>query len=73
VEGLRADESRIAQHLEQSLMLVTALTPLLGYDKACAIARHAHAHNLSLRDSAVTLGGISAEAFDRCVNPRQMI
>jgi fumarate hydratase class II len=73
VEGLRADENRIAQHLEQSLMLVTALTPLLGYDKACAIARHAHEHNLSLRESALTLGGITAEAFDRCVNPRQMI
>jgi fumarate hydratase class II len=73
VEGLRADENRIAHHLEQSLMLVTALTPELGYDQACAIARHAHAHNLSLRESALTVGGISAEAFDRCVNPRQMI
>ncbi|MFN9646513.1 MAG: class II fumarate hydratase [Cyanobacteriota bacterium] len=73
VEGLRADESRIARHLEQSLMLVTALTPLLGYDKACAIARHAHAHNISLRDSALSLGGLSAEAFDRCVDPRRMI
>ena len=73
VEDLQADESRIAHHLEQSLMLVTALTPLLGYDKACAIARHAHDHRLSLRESAVALGGISAEEFDRCVNPRQMI
>ena len=73
VEDLQADESRIAHHLEQSLMLVTALTPLLGYDQACAIARHAHDHRLSLRESAVALGGISAEEFDRCVNPRQMI
>ncbi|MFN9623185.1 MAG: class II fumarate hydratase [Cyanobacteriota bacterium] len=73
LEGLRADESRIAQHLDQSLMLVTALTPLLGYDKACAIARHAHEHNLSLRESAQTVGGLSTEAFDRCVNPRLMI
>jgi len=73
LEDLQADESRIAHHLEQSLMLVTALTPLLGYDKACAIARHAHDHRLSLRESAVALGGISAEEFDRCVNPRQMI
>ena len=73
LEGLRADESRIAHHLEQSLMLVTALTPLLGYDRACAIARHAHENRLSLRESAVTLGGISHEEFDRCVNPRQMI
>ncbi len=73
IEGLRADETRIAQHVEQSLMLVTALTPLLGYDQACAIARHAHLHGLSLRESALALGGISAEDFDRGVNPRQMI
>ncbi|MFN9548477.1 MAG: class II fumarate hydratase [Cyanobacteriota bacterium] len=73
IEDLQADESRMAQHLEQSLMLVTALTPLLGYDKACAIARHAHDHRLSLRESALTLGGIREEDFDRCVNPRQMI
>jgi fumarate hydratase class II len=70
---MRADESRIARNLEQSLMLVTALTPLLGYDQACAIARHAHHHGLSLRESALALGGIAAEDFDRCVNPRQMI
>ncbi|MBM5815848.1 MAG: class II fumarate hydratase [Cyanobacteria bacterium K_Offshore_surface_m2_239] len=73
VEFLRADEARIAQHVEQSLMLVTALTPLLGYDQACAIARHAHLHGLSLRESALALGGVSADDFDRCVNPRQMI
>jgi fumarate hydratase class II len=73
LEDLKADETRIAHHLEQSLMLVTALTPVLGYDKACAIARHAHDNRLSLRESAVTLGGISDEEFDRCVNPVQMI
>ena len=73
LEDLKADETRIAHHLEQSLMLVTALTPVLGYDKACAIARHAHDNRLSLRESAVTLGGISDEEFDRCVNPSQMI
>ena len=70
---LKADETRIAHHLEQSLMLVTALTPVLGYDKACAIARHAHDNRLSLRESAVTLGGICDEEFDRCVNPGQMV
>jgi fumarate hydratase class II len=73
VKDLRADEARIASHLEQSLMLVTALTPVLGYDHACAIARHAHEHRLSLRESALLLGAISAEEFDRCVNPQQMI
>jgi fumarate hydratase class II len=73
IEDLRADEARIAIHLDQSLMLVTALTPVLGYDHACAIARHAHQHRLSLRESALILGAISAEEFDRCVNPQQMV
>ena len=73
VVGLRADEERIARHLEQSLMLVTALTPAIGYDNACAIARHAHEHGLSLKESAEILGYISAEEFDRSVDPRQMV
>jgi fumarate hydratase class II len=73
MEGLQPDEARIGRHLDQSLMLVTALTPVLGYDQACAIARHAHAQGLSLKDSAVRLGAISAEDFDRCVQPQSMI
>ena len=73
IEGITANEERLAHLLNQSLMLVTALTPLLGYDKACAIARYAHDNHLNLRESAMALGGISAEAFDRCVDPRQMI
>jgi fumarate hydratase class II len=73
IEGLKADEERIGGHLQHSLMLVTALTPLLGYDIACAIARHAHTHRLSLKDSAERLGHISAEDFDRLVDPRQMV
>jgi len=73
IEGLHPDESRISRHLEESLMLVTALTPVLGYDQACAIARHAHAQGLSLRESAERLGVISGEEFDRCVHPQSMI
>ncbi|MFM9072622.1 MAG: class II fumarate hydratase [Cyanobium sp.] len=73
IEGLQADKARIAHHLEQSLMLVTALTPVLGYDQACAIARRAHQEGLSLRDSAVLSGCISGEDFDRCVQPHSMI
>jgi fumarate hydratase class II len=73
MEGLQPDEARIGRHLDQSLMLVTALTPVLGYDQACAIASHAHAQGLSLKDSAVRLGAISAEDFDRCVQPQSMI
>jgi len=73
IEDLQADEERIRRHLDQSLMLVTALTPVLGYDKASAIARHAHENRLSLRESAVILGMISGEEFDRCLNPQEMI
>ena len=73
IEGLRANESRIETLLDQSLMLVTALTPAIGYDRACAIAKHAHNHQLSLREAALVLGEISAEEFDRWVQPGQMV
>ena len=73
VEGLRANESRIETLLDQSLMLVTALTPAIGYDRACAIAKHAHNHQLSLKEAALVLGEISAEEFDRWVQPKQMV
>jgi len=73
IEGLQANESRIETLLDQSLMLVTALTPQVGYDRACAIAKHAHNHQLSLREAALVLGEISAEQFDSWVQPDQMI
>ena len=73
IEGLQANESRIETLLDQSLMLVTALTPQVGYDRACAIAKHAHNHQLSLREAALVLGEISAEQFDSWVQPEQMI
>jgi fumarate hydratase class II len=73
IEGLRADEHRISSLLERSLMLVTALTPAIGYDRACAIARHAHHHQLSLREAALVLGEIDAETFEQLVQPERMI
>ncbi|MEB3209310.1 MAG: lyase family protein, partial [Synechococcus sp.] len=73
IEGLQAQESRIETLLDQSLMLVTALTPQVGYDRACAIAKHAHNHQLSLKEAALVLGEISAEQFDSWVQPNQMI
>jgi fumarate hydratase class II len=73
IEGLQADEARIAELLDRSLMLVTALTPAIGYDRACAIARHAHRHGLSLREAALALGEIGAEEFDRWVLPEGMV
>jgi fumarate hydratase class II len=72
LEGLQADRQRIAALLEQSLMLVTALTPAIGYDRACAIAKHAHQQGLSLREAALALGAIEAEEFDRWVVPERM-
>ena len=73
LEGLQPNQSRIQQLLEQSLMLVTALTPAIGYDQACAIAKHAHHQQLSLKQAALELGAISAEEFDRWVKPELMI
>ncbi len=73
IEGLRADVGRIGNLLDQSLMLVTALTPAIGYDRACAIAKHAHQHQLSLREAALILGEISAEEFDQWVQPGTMV
>jgi fumarate hydratase class II len=73
IEGLQADEARIAELLDRSLMLVTALTPAIGYDRACAIARHAHRQGLSLREAALALGEIGAEEFDRWVLPEGMV
>jgi len=73
IEGLRANQLRLQELLGNSLMLVTALTPAIGYDRACAIARHAHQHNLSLREAALGLGEISAAEFDQLVRPETML
>jgi fumarate hydratase class II len=72
VVGLRADEARITEHLERSLMLVTALNPIIGYDKAAEVAKKAHADGLTLRDAAVALGYLTAAEFDAAVDPRKM-
>ncbi len=72
VEGLRANEERIAEHLGNSLMLVTALNPHLGYDTAGAIAKHAHREGISLKEAAVALGHLTPEQFDELVRPDRM-
>jgi fumarate hydratase, class II len=72
VVGIRANEPRIHQLMENSLMLVTALTPRIGYDKAAQIAKAAHKNGTTLREEAVKLGYVSAEDFDRLVQPEQM-
>ncbi len=73
VEGLQANESVIEAHLEQSLMLVTALTPHIGYDKAAEIAKLAHQDGSSLRDAAKKTGHISDDEFDKWVVPSSML
>lgn len=73
VEGLQANEGRIAELVERSLMLVTALAPEIGYDKAAKIAKHAHETGSTLRDAALELGYVDGETFDRVVDPRTML
>jgi fumarate hydratase class II len=71
--GIEPDRARIAALLSQSLMLVTALSPHIGYDRAAAIAKKAHADGLSLRDTALASGAVSAEQFDAWVRPESMV
>ena len=73
VAGIEVDEARVAQLLHGSLMLVTALTPHIGYDLAAKVAKHAQAQNIGLREAALALGAVSAEQFDAWVDPRQML
>jgi len=69
---MRADEARIRELIKRSLMLVTALAPKIGYDKAAKIARAAHANGTTLREEATRLGFVSPEEFDRLVRPARM-
>jgi fumarate hydratase class II len=73
VEGLEANEGRIADLLNRSLMLVTALAPEIGYDNAAKIAKHAHAGGLTLREAGLELGLVDAATFDRLVRPENMV
>src|SRR6266511_1078762 len=72
IEGVQANRERIAENLNNSLMLVTALTPHIGYDNAAAIAKHAHKHRKTLREAAVELGHLTNEEFERLVRPEKM-
>jgi fumarate hydratase, class II len=73
IAGIAADRARIAELLAGSLMLVTALSPHIGYDKAAQVAKKAHADGTSLKAAAVALGYVTAEEFDRWVRPEAMI
>ena len=71
--GIEPNRARIDHLLANSLMLVTALNPHIGYDKAAAIAKKAHKEGSSLREAALALGHVSGEDFDRWIDPRQMV
>ena len=73
LDGLVANEATISQNLKNSLMLVTALTPVIGYDKATDIAKKAHQDGTSLREACLELGYLSAKDFDQAMHPKKMI
>ena len=73
VDGVRPNQKQIARFVERSLMLVTALSPVIGYDKASQVAHYALDHDLTLKDAALKLGLVTAEEFDRIVDPKKMV
>jgi len=73
VVGIEANEDRIEKLLYESLMLVTALNPHIGYDKAAKVAKKAHAEGTTLKQAAMSLGFLSDEEFDRWVRPESML
>jgi fumarate hydratase class II len=72
VEGLQANEEQIKKYLDQSLMVVTALSPHIGYDKAAEIAKHAHHKGSTLKEAALELGHVDEKQYDAIVVPREM-
>ncbi|MFL6739345.1 MAG: class II fumarate hydratase [Sphingomicrobium sp.] len=73
LEGLEPDEQRIAELMNRSLMLVTALAPEIGYDNAANIAKHAHKKGLTLKEAGLEMGLVDEETFDRVVKPENML
>jgi len=73
IEGTRPNREKIAEYVERSLMLVTALAPVIGYDKASKIAHHAMDYDLTLRQAALQLGFVDEATFDRVVDPAKMV
>ena len=73
VKGIRPNEKRIKEHIDNSLMLVTALTPNIGYDKASEIAKKAHKNGTTLREEALKSGYVSEEEFNKIIDPEKML
>ena len=73
VEGTKPNLKKISQYVEESLMLVTALSPVIGYDKASKIAHYAMDNDLTLKAAALKLGFVTEAEFDRVVDPKKMV
>jgi fumarate hydratase class II len=73
LDGLEPDQARIAELMNKSLMLVTALAPEIGYDNAATIAKHAHKKGMTLKEAGLDLGLVDEETFDRVVKPENML
>src|SRR6201987_3538213 len=73
IEGTKPNLKKIKQYVDESLMLVTALSPVIGYDKASKIAHYANDNDLTLRAAALKLGFVTEAEFDRVVDPKKMV
>jgi fumarate hydratase, class II len=73
VEGTKPNLKKIKEYVDRSLMLVTALAPVIGYDKASTIAHHAMDHDLTLKAAALELGFVDEATFDKVVDPTNMV
>ncbi len=73
MKGIVPNKDRLKKFLEDSLMMVTALNPHIGYDKAAKISKKAHKENMSLKEAGIQLGFVTAEQFDEWVNPKDML
>ncbi len=73
VEGIQADATRLKDYTSRSLMLVTALSPKIGYDKAAEVAKKAHKEGTTLKDACLSLGYLKADEFDKLVRPEEML
>jgi fumarate hydratase class II len=72
IDGLEPNYEQISHHLYNSLMLVTALAPIIGYDKSAEVAKKAHKEQVTLREATISLGFLSGEEFDAAVVPEDM-
>ncbi|EKE01818.1 MAG: Fumarate hydratase, class II [uncultured bacterium] len=72
IKGLKVNQKQLDEFVAKSLMLVTALNPVIGYDKSCEIAKYALLNNISLREASIKLGYLTAEKFDLIIKPKEL-